>query len=102
MVVVVVVTPVISSEVVTIPTESDVETPLRVDAASTTTGVSVVDSVVLPVGVSVTTTTLVTAEPEIVATVPTPEVVCFAVVVVDSYQNILSVPMQLKDQWWSQ
>ena len=40
--VVVVVTPEISSEVVTIPTESEVETPLRVDAGSTTTGVSVV------------------------------------------------------------
>ena len=69
----------------TIPTE--VETPLRVDAGSTTIGVSVV-SVVLPVGVSVTTTTLVIAEPEIVATVPTPEVVCFAVVVVDRSTRI--------------
>ena len=57
-VVVVVVTPISSVEdVVTIPTE--VETPLNVDAASITTGVSVVADV-LPVGVSVLTTTLVT------------------------------------------
>ena len=89
--VVVVVTPVISSEVVTIPTESDVETPLRVDAASTTIGVSVVADV-LPVGVSVLTTTLVTAEPENVATVPTPEVVCLQLWLLIIHQNILSVP----------
>ena len=58
-VVVVVVTPVNSSveDVVTIPTE--VDTPLNVDAASITTGVFVV-AVEIPVGVSVTTTTLVT------------------------------------------
>ena len=73
----------IRDRVVTIPTESDVETPLKVDAASMTIGVSVV-TVVLPDGVSVTTTTLVTAEPEIVATVPTPEVTCFDVVLVDN------------------
>ena len=39
MVVVVVVTPEISEPVVTTPTESEVETPLRVDAGSTTIGV---------------------------------------------------------------
>ena len=43
--------------VVTIPT--DVETPLKVDAASITTGVFVVADE-SPVGVSVLTTTLVT------------------------------------------
>ena len=83
-VVVVVVTPTSEAppdEVVTIPTE--VETPLKVDAASTTTGVSVVLDV-LPVVVSVTITTLVTAEPERVATVPTPEAVCLLDVLVDS------------------
>ena len=68
------------TSVVLIPTT--VETPLRVDAGSTTIGVSVV-AVVLPVGVSVTTTTLVTTEPERVATVPTPEAVCLLDVVVD-------------------
>jgi len=57
-VVVVVVTPdSLVADVVTIPT--DVETPLKVDAASITTGVFVVADV-LPVGVSVLTTTLVT------------------------------------------
>ena len=78
-VVVVVVTPEISSvdDVVTIPTE--VETPLNVDAASIVIGVSVVVDV-LPVGVSILTTTLVTADEDIVATVPTPETVCFEVV----------------------
>ena len=67
--------------VVTIPT--DVETPLKVDAASITTGVFVVSDV-LPVVVSVLTTTLVTTDPDIVATVPTPEAVCFVVVEVDN------------------
>ena len=78
-----VVTPVNSSveDVVTIPTE--VETPLNVDAASITTGVSVVADV-LPVGVSVLTTTLVTPDVDMVATVPTPEAVCFVVVDVDN------------------
>ena len=52
--------------VVTIPT--DVETPLNVDAGSTTSGVSVVASE-LPVVVSVATTTLVTNDPDKVATV---------------------------------
>ena len=82
-VVVIVVTPVISlaDDVVTIPT--DVETPLNVDAASITTGVLVVASE-LPVGVSVLTTTLVTCDVDIVATVPTPETVCFVDVVVDN------------------
>ena len=58
-VVVVVVTavPAMVSVVVTIPTE--VDTPLNVDAASITIGVSVVSDV-LPVGVSVLITTLVT------------------------------------------
>ena len=65
--------------VVTIPT--DVETPLNVDAGSTTSGVSVVASE-LPVVVSVATTTLVTNDPDKVATVPTPEAVCFVDVVV--------------------
>ena len=82
-VVVVVVTPVNSSveDVVTIPTE--VETPPNVDAASITTGVSVVADV-LPVGVSVLTTTLVTPDVDMVATVPTPEAVYFVDVVVDN------------------
>ena len=69
------------SVVVTIPTE--VETPLNVDAASITIGVSVVADV-LPVDVSVLTTTLVTADVDIVATVPTPEAVCLEVVDVDN------------------
>ena len=68
-------------DVVTIPT--DVDTPLKVDAASITIGVSVVADV-LPVGVSVLTTTLVTCDVDIVATVPTPEAVCFVDVVVDN------------------
>ena len=68
-------------DVVTIPTE--VETPLNVDAASITIGVSVVASE-LPVVVSVATTTLVTIDPDIVATVPTPEAVYFVDVVVDN------------------
>ena len=38
----------------------------------------------LPVGVSVLTTTLVTCDVDIVATVPTPEAVCFVVVEVDN------------------
>ena len=82
-VVVVVVTPVNSSveDVVTIPT--DVDTPLNVDAASITIGVSVVASE-LPVVVSVATTTFVTCDEDIVATVPTPEAVCFVDVVVDN------------------
>ena len=74
-------TPENSSVVVTTPTDDDVETPLNVDAASITIGVSVVASE-LPVVVSVATTTLVTADPDIVATVPTPEAVCFVDVVV--------------------
>ena len=84
-VVVVVVTarPDIGSLVVTTPTDDDVETPLNVDAGSTTSGVSVVASE-LPVVVSVATTTLVTVDPDIVATVPTPEAVCFVDVVVDN------------------
>ena len=82
-VVVVVVTarPAFVPVVVTIPT--DVDTPLNVDAASITIGVSVVADV-LPVVVSVLTTTLVTADVDIVATVPTPETVCFVVVDVDN------------------
>ena len=80
--VVVVVTPE-SVVVVTIPTDDDVDTPLSVDAGSTTSGVSVVASE-LPVGVFVATTTLVTVDPDIVATVPTPEAVCFVEVVVDN------------------
>ena len=82
-VVVVVVTPVKSSveDVVTIPTE--VDTPLNVDAASITIGVSVV-AVEIPVGVSVAITTLVTCDVDIVATVPTPEAVYFVDVVVDN------------------
>ena len=82
-VVVVVVTPASPSveDVVTIPT--DVETPLNVDAASITTGVSVVADE-SPVVVSVLTTTLVTCDVDMVATVPTPEAVCFVVVDVDN------------------
>ena len=72
-----------SSVVVTTPTDDDVETPLNVDAASITIGVSVVASE-LPVVVSVATTTLVTPNVDIVATVPTPEAVCFVEVVVDN------------------
>ena len=68
-------------EVVTIPT--DVETPLNVDAASITIGVSVVADE-SPVVVSVLTTTLVTADVDMVATVPTPEAVYFVDVVVDN------------------
>ena len=83
MVVVVTARPVLGSvdEVVTIPTE--VDTPLNVDAASITMGVSVVASE-LPVVVSVATTTLVTADADMDATVPTPEAVCFVEVVVDN------------------
>ena len=83
MVVVVTARPDIPSVVVTTPTDDDVETPLNVDAASITIGVSVVASV-LPVVVSVATTTLVTADVDIVATVPTPEAVYFVDVVVDN------------------
>ena len=71
------------SVVVTTPTDDDVETPLNVDAASITIGVSVVASE-LPVVVSVATTTLVTCDVDIVATVPTPEAVYFVDVVVDN------------------
>ena len=67
--------------VVTIPTE--VDTPLNVDAASTTIGVWLLLDV-LPVVVSVLTTTLVTNDVDMVATVPTPETVCFVVVDVDN------------------
>ena len=56
--------------VVTIPTE--VETPLNVDAGSTVTGFETV-LIELPVVVSTTVTTLVANDPDIVATVPTPE-----------------------------
>ena len=82
-VVVVVVTPTNSfvPVVVTIPTE--VETPLNVDAASTTTGFETV-LIEFPVVVSTTVTTLVTPDVYIVATVPTPETVCLEVVVVDN------------------
>ena len=80
--VVVVVTPE-SVVVVTIPTDDDVDTPLSVYAGATTSGVAVVASE-LPVGVFVATTTLVTVDPDIVATVPTPEAVCFVEVVVDN------------------
>ena len=71
------------SVVVATPTDDHVATPLNVDAASITIGVSVVADV-LPVGVSVLTTTLVTADVDIVATVQTPEAVCFVVVEVDN------------------
>ena len=71
------------SVVVTTPTDEEVDTPLNVDAGSITIGVSVVASV-LPVVVSVATTTLVTCYADIVATVPTPEAVCFVDVVVDN------------------
>ena len=83
-VVVVVVTarPAISvDDVVTIPT--DVETPLNVDAGSTVTGFETV-LIELPVVVSTTVTTLVTPDVDMVATVPTPEAVCFVDVVVDN------------------
>ena len=83
MVVVVTARPDIASVVVTTPTDDDVDTPLNVDAASITIGVSVVASE-LPVVVSVATTTLVTIDPDIVATVPTPEAVYFVEVVVDN------------------
>ena len=56
MVVVVTARPEIASVVVTTPTDDDVDTPLNVDAGSTTSGVSVVASE-LPVVVSVATTT---------------------------------------------
>ena len=68
-------------DVVTIPT--DVDTPLNVDAASITIGVLVVASE-LPVVVSVLTTTFVTVDVDIVASVPTPETVCLEVVEVDN------------------
>ena len=71
------------SVVVTIPTDDEVDTPLNVDAASITTGVSVVADE-SPVVVSVLTTTLVTCDADMVATVPTPEAVCFVVVDVDN------------------
>ena len=71
------------SVVVTTPTDDEVDTPLNVDAASITTGVSVVASE-LPVVVSVATTTLVTCDVDIVLIVPTPEAVCFVVVEVDN------------------
>ncbi len=71
------------SVVVTTPTDDDVDTPLNVDAGSITIGVSVVASE-LPVVVSVATTTLVTVDADIVATVPTPEAVYFVDVVVDN------------------
>ena len=82
-VVVVVVTPENSlvDDVVTIPTE--VDTPLNVDAGSTVTGFETV-LIELPVVVSTTVTTLVTADVDIVATVPTPEAVYFVDVVVDN------------------
>ena len=84
-VVVVVVTPVNSPPpvevVVTIPT--DVDTPLNVDAGSTVTGFETV-LIELPVVVSTTVTPLVTADEDIVATVPTPEAVYFVDVVVDN------------------
>ena len=68
-------------DVVTIPT--DVDTPLNVDAGSITTGVETVP-IELPVVVSTTVTTLVTADPDKVATVPTPEAVYFVDVEVDN------------------
>ena len=71
------------SVVVTTPTDDEVDTPLNVDAASITTGVSVVADE-SPVVVSVLTTTLVTCDVDMVATVPTPEAVCFVVVEVDN------------------
>ena len=83
-VVVVVVTarPAISvDDVVTIPTE--VDTPLIVDAGSITIGVETV-LIEFPVVVSTTVTTLVTPDVDMVATVPTPEAVCFVVVEVDN------------------
>ena len=83
MVVVVTARPDNGSVVVTTPTDDDVDTPLSVDAGSTTSGVSGVASE-LPVGVFVATTTLVTVDPDIVATVPTPEAVYFVDVVVDN------------------
>ena len=83
MVVVVTASPDAASVVVTTPTDDDVDTPLNVDAGSITIGVSVVASE-LPVVVSVATTTLVTCDADIVATVPTPETVCLEVVEVDN------------------
>ena len=81
MVVVVTARPNASEVVVTIPTE--VDTPLNVDAGSTVTGVETV-LIELPVVVSTTVTTLVTVDPDNVATVPTPEAVYFVDVVVDN------------------
>ena len=71
------------SVVVTTPTDDDVDTPLKVDAGSITTGVFVVADE-SPVVVSVLTTTLVTVDADIVATVPTPEAVYFVDVEVDN------------------
>ena len=82
MVVVVTARPAISV-VVTTPTDDEVDTPLSVDAGSITIGVSVVADE-SPVVVSVLTTTLVTCDVDMVATVPTPEAVCFVVVDVDN------------------
>ena len=82
-VVVVVVTPSSPFVPVVVRIPTDVETPLKVDAASITTGVETV-LIELPVVVSVLTTTLVTCDVDIVATVPTPEAVCFVVVDVDN------------------
>ena len=67
--------------VVTIPT--DVDTPLNVDAGSTVTGFETV-LIELPGVVSITVTTLVTSDVDMVATVPTPETVCLVVVEVDN------------------
>ena len=55
----------------------------KLEPKSTTTGVETV-LIELPVVVSTTVTTLVTVDADMVATVPTPEAVCFVVVEVDN------------------
>ena len=74
---------VVATDTTTGSSDATTDTPIVIDAASITIGVSVVASE-LPVVVSVATTTLVTCDADIVATVPTPEAVCFVEVVVDN------------------
>jgi len=92
-VVVVVVTPASPSveDVVTIPT--DVETPLNVDAASITTGVSVVADE-SPVVVSVLTTTLVTCDVDMLQLFQHQRLYALSMLMLIIHQNILFDPMQ--------
>ena len=82
---------VVKTDTTTGSSDATTDTPIVIDAASTLSGVSTSSSVGVVtttdgagLAVTTTTTTLVTPDVDMVATVPTPEAVCFVDVVVDN------------------